>query len=170
MGYPCTSLSLAVLKQEDVYATDEDCHRHCCHGLPHMHRGHTSQTKSRSLESAEDLLQATSTMFTASRVHLSPFSPLNTHPMSHISTLGKSVQINATAVATSGPNAHHHKPTWTGKAVPTCSCHAGRAPALCPWYNLVFFFFFFGKRYIRYTSNRIANRMLHSEWNYISPI
>ena len=100
----CTSL--AVLKQEDVHVTNEDRRR--CHGLPHMHRGHTSQTKSRSSESAEDLLQATSTMFTVSRVH--PFSPPNMCPTSRISTLGKSVQINATAVAASGPNAHHRKP------------------------------------------------------------
>ena len=195
--------------QEDVHVTDKDRHRHRCHGLPHMRRGHTSQTKSRSLESAEEMLQATSTIFATSRVH--PFSPLNTCPVSHISTLGKSVRINMTAVATSGPNAHHHKPAWTGsmgpppsrqrtlfptatspvggltqthicitstssssialvssrrpcptgshrrcwalsycvrwnwrwrhrwtyEAVLTCPCHAGRAPALRPWSNLV---------------------------------
>ena len=102
----CTSL--AVLKQEDVHATNEDCHCCCHHGLPHMHRGHTSQTKSRSLKFAEDLLQAISTMFATNRVH--PFSPLNTCPASYISTLGKSVQINVIAVATSGPNTHYRKP------------------------------------------------------------
>jgi len=76
--YPEDICTLATLKQEDVHATGEDRHRRRRHGLPHMRRGHTSQTKSRSLESAEDLLQATST--------------------------------NMTAVAASGPNAHHCKP------------------------------------------------------------